>query len=72
MGHRGARLLIVEVGERPRYPLPIAVALLIGGRLGLRAGQCVQDAQPRERQEIIEWVGQPPEEGEATRALIVK
>ena len=50
MGDRGNRLLAARLGERALYPFPI------GGPLRLGAGQSVQDAQYRQRQQIIERV----------------
>jgi len=55
-------LPIYELGKCPCYLLPIPFALLIGRRLRLGTGQHVQDAQPRQRQEIIEGIHYPPEE----------
>jgi hypothetical protein len=51
-----------SAGEHPFYPLPIPRSLLIGRCLRLGTGQRVKDAQRRERPEIVEIVGDPPEE----------
>ena len=59
MGGRGARLTF-ELGERPCYPLPIALPLLIGRSLRHGTDQRVQDAQSRQRQPTIEGVGYAP------------
>jgi len=59
----------LDLGERPFQPLLISLALLIGRCLRLGTGERVQDAQPCQRQEIIESVGHPPEELKASPAL---
>ena len=56
------RLSRLDRRERPFYPLPIPRSLLIGRCLRQRTGQRVQDAQRRERPEIVEIVGHPPEQ----------
>jgi hypothetical protein len=42
--------------ERPFYPLPISLQLLISRRLRLGTGQRFKDPQPRQREQIIEMV----------------
>jgi hypothetical protein len=45
--------------SRTFYPLTFALQISLGFRLG--TGQRVKDAQRRERPEIVEIVGDPPE-----------
>jgi hypothetical protein len=53
----------LDLGERPFQQLPSPCSLLIGRCLRQGTGQRVQDAQRRERPEIVEIVGRPPEQG---------
>src|SRR5439155_2506019 len=62
MGNLGGGLLAVDLGEHLGYSPSIALPLLIGRRLRLGTGQCVQDAQPRKRHKIVESIDHPPEE----------
>ena len=50
----------LDLGESPFYRLPFS--LPIGRRLRQGAGQRVWDPQLRQRQEIVEMVGDAPEE----------
>jgi hypothetical protein len=52
----------LDLGKRPFYLLVIPLPLPIGRRLREGTGQRVQDTQPCQRYEIIELVGDVPEE----------
>jgi hypothetical protein len=54
--------LRLDLGKRPFNPLPIPRSLLIGRRLRLGTGERVKEAQPHQRREIVEIVGDPPEQ----------
>ena len=62
MGGRRARSLTVDSGERPLQLLPILRPLLIFGRFRQWTRQRVEDAQPRQRQRVIEAVSDAPDE----------
>jgi hypothetical protein len=57
-----ARFLTLRSREMPFLSAPIPPSLLIGRCLRLGTGERVKDAQRRERPEIVEIVGHPPED----------
>jgi hypothetical protein len=54
--------LRLDLGKCSLYSLPISRSLPIGRCLRLGTGKRVQDAQRRERPEIVEIIGHPPEQ----------
>jgi hypothetical protein len=61
VGDRGAGLRTADLGERPFDPLALPLPLLIGRRCRCWTRERVEDVQPRQRQQITERIGQPPE-----------
>ena len=63
---------LTSIRERPSYTFSIVPAPLIGRRLRQGTGQRVEDAQPRQRHEIIELGRDAPEEAPSHPSAIAR